>query len=51
MLFSKWSIVIKLPVKRTPWFGVYNWQIAKCEYKQYCDVFCGTYLKRKGRSV
>ena len=36
VLFSKRSIVINLPVKRAPWFGVYNWQVASCE--QYCDV-------------
>ena len=38
VFFSERSIVIKLPVKRTLWFGVYNWQAASCEYKQYGDV-------------
>ena len=38
MTVIKWSIVIKLPVKRAPWFSVYNWQVASCEYKQYYDV-------------
>ena len=33
--FNKRSIVIKLPVKRAPWFSVYNWEVAICEYKQY----------------
>ena len=36
--FNTQSIVIKLPVKRAPWFSVYNWQVASCEYKRYCDV-------------
>ena len=31
VLFSKRSIVMKLPVKRAPWFSVYNWQVASCE--------------------
>ena len=22
---------MKLPVKRAPWFSVYNWQVASCE--------------------
>ena len=30
--------LLKLPVKRARWFSVYNWQVASCEYKQYCDV-------------
>ena len=38
VLFSKRNIVIELPVKLAPWFSVYNWQVASCEYKQYCDV-------------
>ena len=31
VLFSKRSIVMKLPVKRAPSFSVYNWQVASCE--------------------
>ena len=31
-------MVIKLRVKRAPWFSVYNWQVASGEYKQYCDI-------------
>ena len=41
VLFSNYRKLkhrIKLRVKRAPWFSVYNWQVASCEYKQYCDV-------------
>ena len=45
--FNKRSIVMKLPIKRAPWFSVYNWQVASFEYKQYCDVV----LRRENREV
>ena len=37
--------MLNLPVKRALWLNVYNCQVADSEYKQYCDVFCQTYLK------
>ena len=42
-------IIIKLPVKRAPWFSVHNWQVASCKYKQYCDVvFAKRIYREKG---
>ena len=40
--FCQWSSVIKLPVKRALWFSVHNWQVASCEYKEYCDIVLKT---------
>ena len=44
--YSREPAVIKLPVKRAPWFSVYNWQVASCEYKQYCDVVLPVFTEK-----
>ena len=46
--FEKIWLRVVSAVTGNPPFSVYNWQVASCEYEQYCDVVL---RREKGKSV